>query len=476
MSSIFSMRFTLVLFLCLDTISGLASPANVKLEKNDVTRSGTATVTLNSPSGTARFLAAGVHNGIPPNDFSSYVAGTPAATAAVQTQIPDQYFSGIKLQNARGGQGNLPSPSRGWQFGEDEYNNRFRAVHSNYLTVRKFGGNYTLMVSNLWGQRNSSSPDPGSDGDWSSWDTFLATLCADIKAAGMTSGLDIEVWNEPDGQFSSSATWLNIWGRSYPKLKSLCPATTRIVGPGYAGPPSTSDVWWVRFLDFIQSNGTVPDTYNYHHLTHDTDPAVNYATFQTMLNDRDLPSRTIYVNEYGSTGEQRPSYDAWFISRFERLNLHAIRANWESTAETTADYLANTLAKDGTAYSPAGSWHVLSYYANMTGNRLATTASADGGFDVYAVSSGSGIGSTKIITGSHGTTNPYLIQISGLAAMGYPTSGQIRVTVREFAWNGKYGAVASPGIYGYVNRDIENDSFTIGTTASSGDVAYAFEF
>lgn len=110
---------TLTCGVALVALTGAAAmPAD---EHRAVTRSGTATVTMSTASGKPAYLVAGVHNGIPPNSFSSYVAGTPAATAAVQTQIPNSMFTGIKLQNARGGQSNLPDPSQGWLYGLVQY-------------------------------------------------------------------------------------------------------------------------------------------------------------------------------------------------------------------------------------------------------------------------------------------------------------------------------------------------------------------
>ncbi|VUC29732.1 unnamed protein product [Clonostachys rosea] len=457
------------------SVSSKSSASSTVTASNSVTASGTATVTLDSASGTAAFIANGVHNGIPPNDFSSYVKGTPPAKAAVQTQIPDQFFSGIKLQNARGGQGNLPKPSRGWMYGKEEYKNRFRAFHSDYLTTRKFGGNYTLMLGNLFGQRNDTSPHPGDDGDWASWDEFVTTICSDLVKNNILDGLDIEIWNEPDIQFYYYSTWLQVWGRAFYQLKAKLPSKVRVVGPGLAKPPADT-VYWTKWLDFIQKNGSVPDAYTYHHLLTGTDPAISYPVFLEQLSSRKLPVRPVYVNEFGGPSEQKPSYDAWFISRFERLHLWAARANRESKAETTNDYLANTLSKKGDTYSPTGSWWVMAYYANMTGTRLRTTPSKDGDFDVFAVSSGKGIGSTKILAGSHGTINSYQVAATNMSAKGYPSSGEIEVTIREFAWDGLHEATASPKIHSRTKAQVKNDKVLVNIKPSNGSFAYAIEF
>uniref|UniRef100_A0A8H7N8S0 Glycoside hydrolase family 39 protein n=1 Tax=Bionectria ochroleuca TaxID=29856 RepID=A0A8H7N8S0_BIOOC len=440
--------------------SSTATASKTATASSTVTASGTATVALDSASGTAAFIANGVHNGIPPNDFSAYVKGTPPSKAAVQTQIPDHFFTGIKLQNARGGQGNLPKPSRGWMYGKEEYKNRFRAFHSDYLTTRKFGGNYTLMLGNLFGQRNKTSPHPGDGGDWTSWDEFVTTICSDLIENDILDGLDIEVWNEPDIQFYNYTPWLQVWGRAFYQLKAKLPSKVRVVGPGLAKPPADT-AYWTKWLDFIQKNGSVPDAYTYHHLLTDTDPAISYPIFLEQLSSRHLPVRPVYVNEFGGPAEQKPSYDTWFISRFERLHLWAARANRESTAETTNDYLANTLARKGDTYSPTGSWWVMAYYANMTGTRLHTTPSKDGDFDVFAVSSGKGIGSTKILAGSHGTINPYRLAVTNISSKGYPSSGEIDVIIKEFSWNGLHGATPSPKIYSRTKTQVKNDQVSI---------------
>ena len=124
------MKFFLQLgLISLALASAIPHDESTVLEKR-VTRSGTATITMTSASGTASQLAAGLLNGIPPNDFSSYIAGTPPSTAAVQTQIPDYLISGLGPKNLRGGAANLPAPSRGWLYGFTEY----QVSHTSFIT------------------------------------------------------------------------------------------------------------------------------------------------------------------------------------------------------------------------------------------------------------------------------------------------------------------------------------------------------
>lgn len=75
------------------------------------------------------------------------------------------------------------------------------------------------MVNNLFAQRTSSTPFPGKNGDWSAWDAFIERLCNDINSNQMGNGLDVEIWNEPDIQYSDQKLWRQVWGRGYHQLR-----------------------------------------------------------------------------------------------------------------------------------------------------------------------------------------------------------------------------------------------------------------
>lgn len=63
---------------------------------------------------------------------------------------------------------------------------------------------------------------PGDDGDWSFFDAFLDQLVAEIISNDMIPGLDIDIWNEPDGgNFwgASQDQYLAMWERSYQRFR-----------------------------------------------------------------------------------------------------------------------------------------------------------------------------------------------------------------------------------------------------------------
>ncbi len=144
------------------------------------------------------------------------------------------------------------------------------------------------------------------------------------------------------------------------------------MGPGYCSPPSVSgtSTWFNTFMSFIGGNGSVPDVYTLHELNAGVDPL-------GLPNVLQLSSAPVYINEHGATGEQTPHIPPGLSHVL--LTRRVLQL----------DLLADTLVKSGTSYSPNGVWRMYSYYANMTGTRVAMRASAEGGFDVFAITRGS---------------------------------------------------------------------------------------
>jgi hypothetical protein len=136
------------------------------------------------------------------------------------------------LRPVLAGYGGFPSTKFVYQI-EGIYNsidlsllkNRFASALSNYKTTRQNGGKFVFLLHDLWGadgSENSSAPFPGDGGDWSSWDNFLTTWISDMNANDATTGLVIDIWNEPDGTGfwkRTSAQWLQMWGRTYYRLR-----------------------------------------------------------------------------------------------------------------------------------------------------------------------------------------------------------------------------------------------------------------
>jgi len=106
-------------------------------------------------------------------------------------------------------------------------------------------------------------------------------------------------------------------------------------------------------------------------------------------------------------------------------------------------------------YSANGEWQLYNYYAQMDGDRLATAASADIKFDVFATVSGKDV---KIIAGTREVQRTYEIGISGMSHLGLPADGSIQVRSYRFDWAGKKAEVGSPIDLGLVEFQYSSDN------------------
>ncbi|KAF7158185.1 hypothetical protein CNMCM5623_002851 [Aspergillus felis] len=430
---------------------------------------------------------AAISRGTPANLASGWIYGIPDQ----QGQIADHFYTDVGYRYGRAGGAQLVNPGeRGWIWGVNEYKSRFQSALSNYQTSRKYGARFQLLLHDLWGAdgtQNSSAPYPGDNGNWAFYDAFLTQVIADIKSNSMEAGLDIDLWNEPEGIYWTNrgvSQWVNMWGRGFHRLRDALGPAVLLVGPSLALPPATGNSWWNGFLGFIGANNSIPDQYTWHlECGSGCDLQMSNSTLKSMLSSHGLPDRPNNVNEYGTGSEQVPSSDAWYISRFERYDTLGLRGNWGSTT-ALHDFLAGLVGKPnaGTSsysataggYWPTGEFQVYKYYhLNQTGIRLGTTGSADGAFDVYATKTGSVV---RILCGSRAKTGTWDITVTNLASLGLPSSGSITITTYEFPWTSQFGEVDSPVNLGQVTHTYTGNSVTWWVNFSSRNTAYAFEF
>jgi hypothetical protein len=372
--------------------------------------------------------------------------------------------------------------------------NRFNSALNNYKTARQYGARFQILVADLWGADGTAKiAMPGDNGDWTYYDQFLSALFTQIKNNGMTAGLDFEIWNEPD---LSNVFWqrtesqyLQMWGHAYPQIRASLPGVN-IIGPCTSSQPSTSNSWYAQYYPFVKSNNTVPDLYCWHEETSGDDVAVDVANNNAAIAHYGLPTKPVIINEYAVQSEQVPGTAAWYIARLERTNTIGLRGNWAS-GYSLHDFFANLLGKPGatedctsatgcatsTGYWPNGEYQIYKYYnLQMTGTRVQTTGSPDGKFDIYATRSGTTASSVKMLCGSRLTAGTWDILVTGLSAVGLPSSGSITIHARQFNYvNGTFGDVENPVDQGTNAHTYSNDQlvFYVSPNTTTG---YAFEF
>ncbi|KAJ5285862.1 hypothetical protein N7524_001168 [Penicillium chrysogenum] len=395
------------------------------VETRDV--SGTAHVYLKESNGPSQHYASGYIYGIP---------DTP-------NQIPDHFYSDIAFQYTRAGGAQTPE-SKGWIGGQDDYTFRWESTLSNYRTARQQGGQFILLVHDLWGAdslQSEDAPFPGDNDDWSFYDEFLSALISDIKDNDLIDGVTIDIWNEPDGR--------NFWDREQDQYLLMWGRAT------------------ARFNKTFTSTEMLK---NYDALL-----AKYSATREGLVN----------INEYGHPDEQNPSGSAWWIAQLERANIFGCRANWAS-AYALHDFMAQLLGKPGagtddydpkaTGYYPNGEYQVYKYYASsMVGDRIKTETTMDTNGDVYATVDAEGR-VLRLLAGARTTTGTWSIQLEELSALGLPKSGEVGIHTYEFPGSDDpYARLDEPVDLGTVTHKYSEDSLTFPIYSENVYDAWAFE-
>ncbi|EXF74195.1 hypothetical protein COL5a_001829 [Colletotrichum fioriniae] len=451
--------------------------SNSVVQKRDL--SGSSYVWLNDNTGTPQHMASGVLLGIPSNP----------------DQIPDHWLSDIKFWNMRSGGSQLAEPRRGWTRGLNEFMGRYEYLKSAYQVTRRHGGNFQIMIHDMWGTDSYSSfaetPMPGDGGSYEDFDNFLDTFFALLKQDGMVDNIWWDLWNEIDNvDFLDRGIdrWLEYWGHAYHKIMRDFP-NAKVIGPSYGHLPNFSqgvEQYFSRWAEFIKSNNSIPDQISLHFLYGNGDLTTSLDSYRQYLNAAGVDFQGIWnVQEYGHPDQQVPSGLIWNIGQLERHNVPGLRANWLGGQELN-DYLAYLLGKDktganydmyDTSYRPAREYPVYVYYAqSMTGYRVRTEMSEDTLVDTYATVDPSQR-VVRILAGCRPNTGVWFVKIGGLSALGLPESGSLPIKAIRFnTAPGRFDRVAEPDDLGYTNYNYGDGIVTVAVYQNDPDVGFAFEF
>ncbi|WP_248963864.1 RICIN domain-containing protein [Sphaerisporangium perillae] len=349
---------------------------------------------------------------------------------------PDHFFTDVKFRYMRAGGAQLDSPG-GWVSGK--YDRRWNATRAQLLRTRSLGGEFVLLVHDLWGADGYPiSRFPGDNGDWTDYDNFLTRLINDVRATGAPVQWDL--WNEPNITLfwnRPQSQYLEMWKRAYQRIRAAFPSQL-IVGPSCACVPSTTHAFWNQYLDYVKANNVVPDIISWHSLP--GDPVANVAAADTTLNSRGIPhARPYQINEYGASNEQNPADGSWYIARLERAGADGLRANWAGGGNLHND-LGNLLIRNSSGqYQPKGEWWAYRFYGSQTGQIASVTPSAN--YDAFATKAA---GTAKILVGGGTTTGNIAVNLRRLdTTSGIVQNNQVRVLAERIPYNGG-GAVTGP--------------------------------
>ncbi|RGA02797.1 beta-xylosidase [Microbispora triticiradicis] len=400
-----------------------------------------------------------VTNGSPTYRASGWIYGMTENGA----NPPDHFFTDVKYRYMRAGGAQLDSPG-GWVSGK--YDRRWNATRAQLLRTRSLGGEFVLLVHDLWGADGYAiSRFPGDNGNWTDYDNFLTRVINDVRATGAPVQWDI--WNEPNITIfwnRPQSQYFEMWKRAYQRIRAAFPSQL-IVGPSLAGVPSTSG-WWTQYLDYVKANNAVPDIVSWHSLP--GDPVSNVATANTSLDSRGIAHpRPYQINEYGASNEQNPADGAWYIARLERAGADGLRANWASGGNLHND-LGNLLTHNSAGqYSPKGEWWVYRFYGSQTGQIASVTPSSN--YDAFATKD---TANAKILLGGGRTTGNVAVNLQRLdTTSGIVQNNQVRVVVERIPYSGG-GAVTGPVTVQNTVVNVSNNSATVNVPHTSIDDTY----
>jgi hypothetical protein len=349
---------------------------------------------------------------------------------------PDHFYTDVKFRYMRAGGAQLDSPG-GWVSGK--YDRRWNATRAQLLRTRSLGGEFILLVHDLWGADGYPiTRFPGDNGNWTDYDNFLTRLINDVRATGAPVQWDL--WNEPNITLfwnRPQSQYFEMWRRAYQRIRAAFP-THLIVGPSCACVPSSTHAFWNQYLDYVKANNVVPDIISWHSLP--GDPVANVAAADTTLNSRGIPhARRYQINEYGASNEQNPADGSWYIARLERAGADGLRANWAGGGNLHND-LGNLLVRDSAGqYQPKGEWWAYRFYGSQTGQIVSVTPSSS--YDAFATKAA---GTAKILVGGGTTTGNIAVNLRRLdTTSGIVQNNQVRVVAERIPYNGG-GAVQGP--------------------------------
>jgi hypothetical protein len=415
----------------------------------------TVTINFASTGGPPTYRASGFIYGLSENGVS------PAPS----------WQSDIKVKFIRAGGAQLDCPNGGYVNGQ--YTRRWNSVKGYYARTRAIGAKFILLPHDLWGADAVCHVPrwPGDHGDWTEFTQFMAQVINDAKANGMT-GPDVhwDIWNEPDlitpVQFwgRDQTQYLEMWKRAYRQIRAAIPGAV-IVGPSTAGQPAPGWDWFTTYLDYIKANNVVPDYLSWHQLITDSDPTVSKNNLDEMLSARGMSVQGYQVNEYGSNvTEQRAGPSAWYLGRFERGGMDALRANWGMGGGL---YLGMGDLVTGSD-QPLASWWTYKRYADMTGTMVVVTAGSK--VDGVAATDARAKRAIIMLGSRAGVTGAVMVQLHHLPSY-LQSGGKIRLKVEQMP--DSTGYVSAPAVISEQDLIVSNNALTFTINWSSAFDAYA---
>jgi hypothetical protein len=346
------------------------------------------------------------------------------------TQPADEYLQPLGVNAFRGG-GWVESGAwvrDGYTYGANTQTNVATIIaQAKRLTQAPYHVQYQVLLSDVWGANGgqpSNSVYPCTNGNCSSWITFIDDVVGALQASGLKFSYDI--WNEPDisdfwpGGATDTTQYFAMWDSAYKEIRKDAPNAT-IVGPDFAYPPTQNQSEWQGFLSHVEGAGTVPDEITNHDEGDGDDPVVISQAINADQTAAGIsPLRPLSANEYQPADKQTAGVTAWYLARFAQSGYtNAMRGNWQCCLTPN---LTGVLTQSGSSYVPNGNWWVMRAYADMTGSYVSTSGEV-GTTAISAAEDSSKQRAVAIVGDENGYTGAASTTFSGFSSVPWLTSG-----------------------------------------------------
>jgi hypothetical protein len=297
------------------------------------------------------------------------------------------------------------------------------------------------------------------------WLDKMSQTVSRKKAAGLTNVYAYEIWNEPNGTWSSNnaLSFNEFWRQSYVKLRYLDPGV-RITGPSL----SFYDERTLKdFLSFCKANDCLPDIVGWHEGTHIASDVQAYRALEKQLGIGPLP---ITMNEYSGSGriddEGRPGASAPLIAQLERSGVDTACITYWDVPHPGR--LGTLMATDT---DRNGGWWFYEWYGEMTGNMVATTPTVQDGTTLDGVASLDATSATASVV--FGGTNDGTVQVvvQGFGAAPLFSVG-VHAVVEHTPFVNRSTVVDAPDTISTTDLAISNDQITISIAHTNANDGY----
>jgi hypothetical protein len=302
-----------------------------------------------------------------------------------------------------------------------------------YDRAKRYESRVTVMLSDFWYGATNDAKKGGAQPPWNNWSQY-AEFIKSVVRQYRDLGKPVDYWdiqNEPGGDYvwtccrGTTQQLLDQYRVAHDAIRSVDPEA-RIVGPSlgaFADGPGQDRSWpfdLERFFRFVEFWGLRFDAISWHEISAPPPGAKDRSIFITSPRDvidhiarvRKLLAAhprvgkpEILINEYGVPSSRLlPGWTAGWLGAFEQANVDganracamAIDTAGRSYSECARGVLDGLLIGD--EKTPQANYWVHRAYADMTGERLATSSSDDA---VTAFATAGPDGTVRVLLGRH---------------------------------------------------------------------------